>query len=100
MPVAWSNHGRTAVESAWLPRLDTFAPEMIFISAGFDGHAEDDMAHFNLREPDYAWITRELHRLAIKHAQERVVSCLEGGYTLSALGRSVSTHVDELIGHG
>jgi len=91
---------RAAVTSAWLPRLDAFAPEMIFISAGFDGHAEDDMAHFNLREPDYAWITRELHNLAAKHAHERIVSFLEGGYNLSALGRCVSTHVDELIGHG
>ncbi len=90
---------RAAVERAWLPRLDAFAPEMILVSAGFDGHAEDDMAHFNLREPDYAWITRELHKLAGRHAQERIVSCLEGGYTLSALGRCVSTHVDELIGH-
>jgi acetoin utilization deacetylase AcuC-like enzyme len=91
---------RAAVERAWLPRLDAFAPELILISAGFDGHAEDDMAHFNLREPDYAWITREVHKLAVKHAHERIVSCLEGGYTLSALGRCVSTHVDELIGHG
>jgi acetoin utilization deacetylase AcuC-like enzyme len=90
---------RAAVEREWLPRLDAFAPEMILISAGFDGHAEDDMAHFNLVESDYAWLTRELHRLALRHAHERVVSCLEGGYTLSALGRSVSTHVDELIGH-
>jgi acetoin utilization deacetylase AcuC-like enzyme len=88
------------VERAWLPRLDAFAPQLIMISAGFDGHAEDDMAHFNLRESDYAWITRKLHELARKHAGERVVSCLEGGYSLSALGRCVSTHVDELIGHG
>lgn len=90
---------KAAVEHAWLPRLDAFAPELVMISAGFDGHAEDDMAHFNLREPDYAWITRELHHLARRHAKERVVSCLEGGYTMSALGRCVSTHVDELIGH-
>ncbi|HYN76168.1 MAG TPA: histone deacetylase family protein, partial [Lamprocystis sp. (in: g-proteobacteria)] len=90
---------RAAVERAWLPRLDAFAPELILISAGFDGHAEDDMAHFNLREADYAWITREVHKLASRHAHERIVSCLEGGYTLSALGRCVSTHVDELIGH-
>jgi acetoin utilization deacetylase AcuC-like enzyme len=69
------------------------------ISAGFDGHAEDDMAHFNLREADFAWITRELHNLAVRHAGERIVSCLEGGYSLSALGRCVSSHVDELIGH-
>jgi len=90
---------RAAVERAWLPRLDAFAPQLILISAGFDGHAEDDMAHFNLVESDYAWITRKLHDLAGKHAEERVVSCLEGGYSLSALGRCVSTHVDELIGH-
>jgi acetoin utilization deacetylase AcuC-like enzyme len=90
---------RAAVEAAWLPRLDEFAPQLVMISAGFDGHAEDDMAHFNLREADYAWITRALHDLAVRHAGERVVSCLEGGYNLSALGRSVSTHIDELIGH-
>jgi acetoin utilization deacetylase AcuC-like enzyme len=90
---------RAAVERAWLPRLEAFAPEMILVSAGFDGHREDDMAHFNLREADYGWITREIHRLATLHAKNRVVSCLEGGYTMSALGRCVSTHVDELIGH-
>lgn len=91
---------RAAVEQHWLPRLEAFKPELILISAGFDAHAEDDMAHFLLREPDYAWITRELHDLAARHAQERVVSVLEGGYALSALGRSVNTHIDELIGHG
>jgi len=91
---------KAAVEEGWLPRIDAFEPQLIMISAGFDGHAEDDMAHFNLREPDYAWITRELHDLAVKHAHERIVSCLEGGYDLSALGRCVSTHIDELIGHG
>lgn len=92
------NAYRAAVEQTWLPRLDAFQPELILISAGFDGHVEDDMAHFMLREPDYAWVTRELHDLAARHAQERVVSVLEGGYALSALGRSVSTHIDELIG--
>ncbi|MBB1126205.1 histone deacetylase family protein [Thiospirillum jenense] len=90
---------RAAIETAWLPRLDQFAPQLIMISAGFDGHAEDDMAHFKLREPDYAWLTRSLHELAVRHANERVVSCLEGGYHLSALGRSVAVHIDELIGH-
>jgi acetoin utilization deacetylase AcuC-like enzyme len=91
---------KAAVEKAWLPRIDAFAPQLILISAGFDGHMEDDMAHFNLREPDYAWMTSQLHELAGKHAGERIVSILEGGYDLSALGRSVNTHVDELIGHG
>jgi acetoin utilization deacetylase AcuC-like enzyme len=91
---------QVAVEAHWLPRIDAFRPELILISAGFDGHAADDMAHFNLREPDYAWLTRQLHDLAVKHAHERVVSCLEGGYDLSALGRCVAVHIDELIGHG
>lgn len=89
---------KAAVETAWLPRIDAFAPQLIMISAGFDGHIEDDMAQFNLREADYAWITRELHKLAHTHSGERVVSFLEGGYTLSALGRCVSAHIDELIG--
>jgi acetoin utilization deacetylase AcuC-like enzyme len=91
---------RAALEEHWLPRLDAFAPELIMVSAGFDGHAEDDMAHFMLREPDYAWITSRLREIAVRHANERIVSCLEGGYSLSALGRSVAVHIDELIGHG
>lgn len=90
---------KAAVEEHWLPRIDAFAPQLIMISAGFDGHMEDDMAQFNLREPDYGWITRKLHELAAKHSNERIVSCLEGGYDLSSLGRSVNTHIDELIGH-
>jgi acetoin utilization deacetylase AcuC-like enzyme len=53
-----------------------------------------------LREPDYAWITARLREIAVRHANERIVSCLEGGYSLSALGRSVAVHIDELIGHG
>ncbi len=91
---------RTAVELHWLQPLEAYAPQLVMISAGFDGHAEDDMAHFNLREPDYAWITKQLHELARRHASGRIVSCLEGGYSLSALGRSVAVHLDELIGHG
>jgi acetoin utilization deacetylase AcuC-like enzyme len=90
---------RRAVEDRWLPRLDEFAPGMILISAGFDGHLEDQMAHFRLREPDYAWITAQLVKLADRHAAGRIVSCLEGGYELSSLGRSVNVHLDELIGH-
>lgn len=91
---------RAAVEQHFLPQLEAFAPELVMISAGFDGHAEDDMAHFMLREPDYAWITARLREIAVRHAHERIVSCLEGGYNLSALGRSVAVHIDELIGHG
>ncbi len=89
---------RTAVEQTWLVRLDAFEPQLVFISAGFDGHAEDDMSQFRLREADYGWITRHLKMIADLHAGGRMVSCLEGGYDLSSLGRSVSTHIDELIG--
>jgi acetoin utilization deacetylase AcuC-like enzyme len=68
------------------------------ISAGFDGHAEDDMANFNLVEADYRWITEKLRNIANKHCSGRIVSTLEGGYNLSALGRSVAAHIDALIG--
>jgi acetoin utilization deacetylase AcuC-like enzyme len=66
---------------------------MIFISAGFDAHREDDMGQLGLVESDYAWITQRLVELADRHAQGRIVSCLEGGYALSALGRSVEAHL-------
>ena len=82
-----------------LPALDEFAPQMILISAGFDAHAEDEMGHLRLREPDYAWVTTQLRELAENHAEGRIVSLLEGGYALSALGRSASAHIDALLGH-
>lgn len=80
-----------------LPALDKFAPELIFIAAGFDGHAEDEMAQFLLTETDYAWISAELKALADKHCQGRIVSTLEGGYALSALGRSVVAHLKAML---
>jgi acetoin utilization deacetylase AcuC-like enzyme len=89
---------RAAVESHWLPRLETFRPELILFSAGFDGHVEDDMADLNLVAQDYAWVTREIKTIADKYAQGRMVSALEGGYALSALGRSVAAHIDALLG--
>lgn len=89
---------RAAVESHWLPRLKTFQPELILISAGFDGHVEDDMANLRLVEQDFAWVTREIKAIADKYAQGRIVSALEGGYALSALGRSVAAHLDALLG--
>ncbi len=87
---------RAAVETHWLPALERFQPQMLFISAGFDGHWEDDMAQFKLRETDYAWVTYELKKIAVKYAEERIVSVLEGGYELHALGRSVLAHVKAL----
>ncbi len=84
---------RDVVTQQWLPRLEAHAPELIFISAGFDAHREDDMGQLGLVEQDYAWITQRIKEVAQRHAQGRIVSCLEGGYDLSALGRSVEAHV-------
>ena len=89
---------RAAVESHWLPKLEAFQPELILISAGFDAHVEDDMAGLNLVEKDYAWVTTEIKKIADKYASGRIVSTLEGGYALSALGRSVVAHIKVLLG--
>ncbi len=88
--------GRAVVDHLWLPRLDAFRPQMIFISAGFDAHREDDIGQMSLVEADYAYITGRLLELARRHAGGRIVSTLEGGYNLSALGRSVAAHVRAL----
>ena len=89
---------RRAIESRWLPRLEAFRPELIFISAGFDAHIEDDMAGLRLVDNDYSWVTAEIRRVAEKYAGGRIVSSLEGGYALSALGRCVSAHINALLG--
>jgi acetoin utilization deacetylase AcuC-like enzyme len=88
---------RDVVESYWIYRLEHFQPEMIFISAGFDGHREDDMGGLGLVEADYAWITAKIMEVAKTYSKGRIVSCLEGGYNLSALARSVAAHVRTLI---
>jgi acetoin utilization deacetylase AcuC-like enzyme len=88
-----SEEFRNVVSDVWLPRLREFKPEMIFISAGFDGHYEDEMGGMKLLEKDYAWVTEQLKRVARETAQDRIVSILEGGYSLSALARSVAAHV-------
>ncbi|MDL2356629.1 MAG: histone deacetylase family protein [Pseudomonadota bacterium] len=87
---------RQLVREHWLPALHAFKPEMIFISAGFDAHREDDLGELALVEADYAWMTREIMDVARAYAHGRIVSCLEGGYNLSALGRSVVAHVKAL----
>jgi acetoin utilization deacetylase AcuC-like enzyme len=84
---------REMIEASWLPRLEAFKPEMIFVSAGFDAHREDDLGQLGLVEADYAWITQQIKDVANRHAKGRIVSCLEGGYNLDALGRSVEAHV-------
>lgn len=87
---------RELIEMMWIPRLESFKPELIFISAGFDAHREDDMGQLGLVEQDYAWITMRMKDIARRHAGGRIVSCLEGGYNLSALSRSVEAHLRAL----
>lgn len=84
---------RELVEMVWMPRLEAHRPEMVFISAGFDAHREDDMGQMGLVEQDYAWITMRIKDIARRFAKGRIVSSLEGGYDLSALGRSVEAHI-------
>jgi len=99
VPIAARSKGmvvREAIDLLWLPRLDEFKPQMLFVSAGFDAHREDDLGNLGLVEDDYAWITQQIRQVADKYAQGRIVSCLEGGYNLSALGRSVVAHVRAL----
>jgi acetoin utilization deacetylase AcuC-like enzyme len=88
---------RDAVLTRWLPELDAFEPQMIFISAGFDAHIHDPLAHLALTEDDYIWVTGLILDLARRHAGERVVSSLEGGYDLDALGRSAARHVRVML---
>jgi acetoin utilization deacetylase AcuC-like enzyme len=96
-PGSGSEEFREAVRERWLPALEAHAPEILYVSAGFDAHREDPLAGLKLTEADYAWVTRELVAVAGRHAKGRIVSTLEGGYSLSALGRSVAEHVRELL---
>ncbi|MEO5341717.1 MAG: histone deacetylase family protein [Gammaproteobacteria bacterium SHHR-1] len=89
---------RQAISERWLGQIQAFAPQLILISAGFDGHQADDMAQFNLVDADYGWITSRLMDLARISAQGRIVSLLEGGYELHALARSVEAHLKAFIG--
>lgn len=87
---------RDIVRDRWLPRLQAHRPELILISAGFDAHREDDMGQLGLVESDYTWMTEQIVHVADEHSGGRVVSCLEGGYNLSALGRSAHAHIRAL----
>jgi acetoin utilization deacetylase AcuC-like enzyme len=84
---------RELIEMMWMPRLEEFKPQMIFISAGFDAHREDDLGQMGLVEADYEWITARIKAVAERHAGGRIVSCLEGGYNLGAVARSVAAHL-------
>ncbi len=100
VPLAAGTDGqqfRQAVESIILPALESFRPELIMFSAGFDGHIEDPLANFRLLEADYSWITTRIREVADRHARGRIISVLEGGYALQALGRSVAAHLLALV---
>ncbi len=88
---------REAIEARWFPALEAYQPEMLFISAGFDAHREDPLASLALGDQDFAWITERLMDTADRHCGGRIVSMLEGGYALSALGRSAAEHVKVLM---
>ncbi len=95
------NSGSPQFRQAWgdmiLPQLDRFAPQLVIVSAGFDGHKVDPLAQLNLETEDFAWITRELLAIAGRHAEGRLVSALEGGYDLDALADATGAHVAELM---
>jgi acetoin utilization deacetylase AcuC-like enzyme len=95
---AGSKQFRDAVTQHWLPALEEFEPELVLFSAGFDAHIEDEMAMLQLRDADYRWVTERIKEVADRHAGGRIVSMLEGGYALSALGRSVVQHIRVLAG--
>ena len=101
VPLAAGSSGtefRAAVTGQWLPALERFQPQLLLVSAGFDAHREDGMGGLALREADYFWVTETLKDIAGRHANDRIVSTLEGGYALHALGRSVVAHIKSLSG--
>ena len=100
IPLAAGSDGddlKRVMEADCFPALRSFAPDLIFISAGFDAHQDDPLAGLDFVEDDFAWVTRELVTIARKSAQGRVISMLEGGYDLPALGRSAAVHVRALL---
>ncbi len=101
IPLAAGSDGkrfREAVATHWLPALERFKPEMVFVSAGFDAHRDDDMAMLQLADADYVWVTQQVKAIADRYAHGRIVSLLEGGYELRALGRCVVAHLRVLSG--
>lgn len=92
-----SKEFKRAFEMEFLPALNQFKPEIIYISAGFDAHADDPLASLNLVDKDYAWMTEFIKTIANKYAQGRLVSLLEGGYQLKALPGAVSAHIEALL---
>jgi acetoin utilization deacetylase AcuC-like enzyme len=88
---------RQAVTDYWLPALESFAPQMIFVSAGFDAHARDPLADLRLSVDDYSWITEMICAVAARHSRNRIVSTLEGGYDLPTLATCAAAHIEKLL---
>jgi len=95
---AKSDEFRAAVTEHWLPALEEFQPEFIFVSAGFDAHRDDDMSHVALSDADFRWVSEHIAALANACASGRIVSVLEGGYELKSLARCVDAHIRVLMG--
>ncbi len=89
---------RAAVTDLWLPALERFEPEIVFVSAGFDAHRDDDMSHVSLDDADFRWVTEQIVQVAGRSASGRIVSTLEGGYELHSLARCVELHLRVLMG--
>jgi acetoin utilization deacetylase AcuC-like enzyme len=96
-PGSGSDAFRAAFTERCLPALEAHEPEILFVSAGFDAHREDPLANLKLADADFAWVTAEIVAVAERHAQGRIVSSLEGGYALPALGRSAIAHLRGLV---
>lgn len=88
-----SSEFRQAISEQLIPELDRFQPQLLMISAGFDAHKEDPLAQLRLSDQDYTWITEQLMAVAKRHCEEKIVSVLEGGYDLDALGRAAFAHI-------
>jgi acetoin utilization deacetylase AcuC-like enzyme len=89
---------RSAIHDHWLPALDKFRPQLIFVSAGFDAHRDDEMSHVSLTDGDFRWVAEVIMKVARRHASGRVISALEGGYEIHSLARCVEAHVRVLMG--
>ena len=94
---AKSEEFRASVSDHWLPALEKFQPDIIFISAGFDAHRDDDMSHVSLTDADFRWVTEQVVQVAGNSASDRIVSALEGGYELHSLARCVEMHIRALM---
>ena len=100
VPLAANAEGKQyqqAFNQEFLPALNQFKPEIIYVSAGFDAHIDDPLAGMQLVNQDYVWITNFIKQVAKQHAQGRIVSLLEGGYHLPALAQAASAHINVMM---